>query len=111
MTYNPIPTSHVLFVRILVEKALHEEILPPNPDDAARTDRLLNVMSLLNEKQWKGYVNVLERQVAVVKEVEIFVALCEKYNVGILLRRLLVFLRWRGVGADIRCWFSGRYCG
>ncbi|KAJ3050393.1 hypothetical protein HK097_008638, partial [Rhizophlyctis rosea] len=70
--------------RILVEKALHEEILPPHLDDKYRAERLLNVMSLLNEKQWKGFVSVLERQVAVGREVEIFVEVCEKFNGGIV---------------------------
>ncbi|KAJ3292603.1 hypothetical protein HK104_005175 [Borealophlyctis nickersoniae] len=70
--------------RIAVERALHEEIFPPNYDDAARTDRLLNVLGMMTEKQWKAFVSVLERQAQTIRDMELFIEQCEKYNGGIV---------------------------
>ncbi|KAJ3216246.1 hypothetical protein HDU67_009756 [Dinochytrium kinnereticum] len=70
--------------KISVEKALVEDIFPVNMDDFARTERLLKIVSALNEKQYPAFLSVLDRQAQTIKAVKAFVEHSEKWNSGIM---------------------------
>ncbi|KAI8836864.1 armadillo-type protein [Chytridium lagenaria] len=70
--------------KVGVEKALFENIFPVNMDDAVRTERLLQVLSGLNEKQYRGFLSVLDRQANTINAMKAFVGYCEKWNSGIM---------------------------
>ncbi|KAI9343084.1 armadillo-type protein [Zopfochytrium polystomum] len=68
----------------MVEKVWHEDILPPNYDDAARTDRLLKIVAVLNDRQYNAFVSMLDRQANMRKTINIFLNECEAWNGGIV---------------------------
>ncbi|TPX56174.1 hypothetical protein PhCBS80983_g04722 [Powellomyces hirtus] len=70
--------------KVLVEKALYDQIFPPNTDDAMRTERLLNVVASWSEKQRKAFMNVLDRQAKTMEATAAFVDYCEKFNGGVM---------------------------
>jgi hypothetical protein len=48
--------------RVMVERALQEEIFVVNVDDQARTERLLRILSVLTERQRNAFYSILVRQ-------------------------------------------------
>ncbi|KAI8807417.1 armadillo-type protein [Cladochytrium replicatum] len=72
-------------VNVLVERALHENLLPPIQDDAARTDRLLFILAGLdNDRLKKAFKAILLRQSEMIQLMNQFIAQCERYNGGIM---------------------------
>ncbi|KAJ3292814.1 hypothetical protein HDU76_007122, partial [Blyttiomyces sp. JEL0837] len=71
-------------LKIAVERALHEDIFPPSFDNESRTERLLRILANFNEKQYRGFVSVLDRQYHTIKPMLAFVECCEKWNGGIV---------------------------
>ncbi|KAI8816533.1 armadillo-type protein [Fimicolochytrium jonesii] len=70
--------------KVIVEKALFEQICPPTVDDALRSDRLLNVAVFWTNRQLKAFVNVLDRQAKMMQATAAYLDQCEKYNGGIM---------------------------
>ncbi|KAI8912618.1 armadillo-type protein [Gorgonomyces haynaldii] len=69
---------------IMVEKALHEFILPPNLNDGVRTERLMEIVSVFSEKQYLAFLSVLQRQATTIKDFSYFIDQCQRYNGGIM---------------------------
>jgi hypothetical protein len=72
----------VFFCRIIVEKVFIESIFPPNLDHNIRTTRLLRVLSKLNEKQYKAFLSIVDRQVKAINAFTVFLDQCVKFNSG-----------------------------
>ncbi|RUS17197.1 armadillo-type protein [Endogone sp. FLAS-F59071] len=67
-----------------LEKALNDEILPPDNDDALRTQRLLIVLASLDLKAQTGFQSILMRQRQTIADTEAFLDLCVRYNGGVM---------------------------
>ncbi|KAI8615015.1 armadillo-type protein [Chytriomyces sp. MP71] len=73
-----------LETRIIMERVLHEDIFVYSYDDVQRTDRLLRIVGALTDKQYKAFLNVIDRQAVSMKDFMMFIELCEKWNGGIV---------------------------
>ncbi|KAJ3411005.1 hypothetical protein HDV05_002913 [Chytridiales sp. JEL 0842] len=70
--------------KVMVERALQEDIFPVNLDDAARVERCLRVLGCLNERQRNAFYNVLVRQASTIKTFLSYLECCETWNGGIM---------------------------
>nr|KAJ3419747.1 hypothetical protein HK105_006552 [Polyrhizophydium stewartii] len=68
----------------LVEKALYTHILPPIPDDDERTRRIVTVLHHLTERQYKAFVNLLDRKATAIQQMTLFVTHSQKFNGGVM---------------------------
>ncbi|KAJ3294891.1 hypothetical protein HDU79_010270 [Rhizoclosmatium sp. JEL0117] len=69
---------------IVMERALHEDIFVYSYDDVQRTDRLLRIVGALTEKQYKAFLNVIDRQASMSKDFMMYIEMCENWNGGIM---------------------------
>ncbi|KAJ1548687.1 hypothetical protein HK405_000608, partial [Cladochytrium tenue] len=69
---------------IAVERAFHEQILPPSYRDDERTSRLLMVLMGLNDRLYKAFMSILDRQASTISKFQIFLDQCQQWNGGIV---------------------------
>lgn len=68
----------------MVEAAVFEDLIPSTlNDDVLRTDRLLLVFSMLDDRAQKAFFDILNRQNQFQSEMKIFCELYVKYNGGV----------------------------
>lgn len=75
-------STNALSQRAAIEKALHEDILPPDPNDLSRTERLLSVVASFDDKGYKAFISLLARRPSWTENLRLLVDLSSQYNVG-----------------------------
>lgn len=73
-----------LDTNIAVEKVVHEDLLPVNKDDTARTERMLKIVANLSERQFKAFLSLLDKQSHTIKNFKLYLDQCEEWNGGIM---------------------------
>ncbi|ORX87238.1 hypothetical protein BCR32DRAFT_240370 [Anaeromyces robustus] len=71
-------------ILVMVEQLILEYLIPEQLNNTVRVDRIINIVSSLDERGYLGFVSLLNRQKTWSTFIEKFLELCEKYNGGIL---------------------------
>jgi len=71
-------------ILVMVEQLLMEYLIPEQLNNTVRVDRIVNIVSSLDERGYLGFVSLLNRQKTWSIFIEKFLKLCETYNGGIM---------------------------
>ncbi|ORX42769.1 hypothetical protein BCR36DRAFT_587040 [Piromyces finnis] len=71
-------------ILVMVEQLLMEYLIPEQLNNTVRVDRIINIVSSLDERGYLGFISLLNRQKTWSTFIEKFLKLCETYNGGIM---------------------------
>jgi hypothetical protein len=71
-------------ILIMIEQLIMDYLIPEQLNNTVRVDRIINIVSSLDERGFLGFVSLLNRQKTWSVFIEKFLKLCETYNGGIM---------------------------
>lgn len=71
-------------ILIMVEQLIIDYLIPQQLNNTIRVDRIINIVSSLDERAYLGFISLLNRQKTWSLFIEKFLKLCETYNGGIM---------------------------